>query len=317
MKKFFSVLLSIIFALSLLFTLLLSVVRFNFSYSTITDLAGQLLRPVSKAPSIEYHNDGLFHPGDAVITLASSNDDLADMDINEMVKKYLKENNVDMEPEVLADIISSPEVSQAVDKYAGEIVNYVTGESAELNIDPAEITNIVNVAIDKYEEATGDKVDRTGLEEEVAKSVNEVIPELTAALDEAKQENAESLDALKKVNTLLSVKVFVICIVVTVIFALIILLINRNVFTWFKYISIPMIVDGVILLACGIAAGSIVPVALNDAIKEFSLPGAVYDVLLGYIKKILAQINIYGIITAVLGVALCITGCVAGKKNKV
>ena len=70
MKKFFSVLLSILFALALLFTLLLSVVRFNFSYSTITELAGQLLRPVSAAPVIEYQDDGLFHPGDIKITYA-------------------------------------------------------------------------------------------------------------------------------------------------------------------------------------------------------------------------------------------------------
>ena len=315
MKKFFSVLLSILFALSLLFTLLLSVVRFNFSYSTITDLAGQLLRPAPKTSSIEYRNEGLFHPGDAVITLASSNDS-SDMDINEMISKYLKENNVDMEPEVLADIISSPEVSKAVDKYAGEIVDYVTGESAELNIDPKEITNIVNVAIDKYEESTGDKIDRTGLEEEVTKSVQEIVPELTVALDTAKKENAESLEALKTVNTLLSVKIFIICIAVTAVFALIILLINRNVFAWFKYISIPMIVVGAILLASGIVSAGIAPVALRDVIKEFSLPNQIYDVLIGYIKKIITQIDIYGAVTAAVGLGLCITGFAAGKNNK-
>ena len=314
MKKFFSVLLSILFALSLLFTLLLSVVRFNFSYSTISDLAGQLLRPAPKTSSIEYRNEGLFHPGDAVITLASSNDS-SEMDINEMISKYLKENNVDMEPEVLADIISSPEVSKAVDKYAGEIVDYVTGESAELNIDPKEITNIVNVAIDKYEESTGDKIDRTGLEEEVTKSVQEIVPELTVALDTAKKENAESLEALKTVNTLLSVKIFIICIAVTAVFALIILLINRNVFAWFKYISIPMIVVGAILLASGIVSAGIAPVALRDVIKEFSLPNQIYDVLIGYIKKIITQIDIYGAVTAAVGLGLCITGCVAGKKK--
>ena len=226
MKKFFSVLLSILFALALLFTLLLSVVRFNFSYSTITELAGQLLRPVSAAPVIEYQDDGLFHPGDIKITYAgyeeygdfdfSSVDlsqlDLANMDVNEIVKQYLDAVDMDVPPELVAEILSSPEVSEVVDKYAGEIVNYMTGASTELKIDPADISNVMNKAIDKYEEATGEVIDRTGLDEAVASGVEAMVPELTVAIDTAKEENAQVFDDIKKVNLFLSAKVYALCI---------------------------------------------------------------------------------------------------------
>ena len=50
MKKFLSVVLSILFAICLLGTLLLSVVRNNFSYSKLVKMAGQMMKPVSAAP---------------------------------------------------------------------------------------------------------------------------------------------------------------------------------------------------------------------------------------------------------------------------
>ena len=333
MKKFFSVLLSIIFALALLFTLLLSVVRFNFSYSTITELAGQLLRPVSAAPVIEYEDDGLFHPGDIVISYAAYDDygygdfdfssidlsqmDLTNMDVSEIVQQYLEAADVDVEPELIADILSSPEVSQAVDKYAGEIINYMTGASEELTIDPTELTTVMNKAFDKYEEATGEVVDRTGLDQMVAEGVENMMPELTATLDSAKEENAEALDILKKVNLLLSAKIFALCIGVCVLLALIIFLINMNIFACFKYISIPMMIDGLILFIAAIVAKGMVPGILSAAIADYGLPNNIYTVLWNYIRKILFDLEAYGIVATLLGVALCVLGFMLGKKKAV
>lgn len=331
MKKFFSVLLSILFTLALLFTLLLSVVRFNFSYSTITELAGQLLRPVSAAPVIEYEDDGLFHPGDIVITYAAYDDygygdfdfssidlsqmDLTNMDVSEIVQQYLEAADVDIEPELIADILSSPEVSQAVDKYAGEIINYMTGASEELKLDPAELTAVMNTAFDKYEEATGEVIDRSGLEEVVSQGVEDMMPELTATLDTAKEENAEAFTILKKVNLLLSAKIFVLCIVVCLVLALIIFLINMNIFVCFKYISIPVIIDGLILFIAALVSKGMVPGILSAAIAENGLPNSLYTVLWNYIRKILFDLEAYGIVTTLLGVVLCVLGFMLAKKK--
>lgn len=80
------------------------------------------------------------------------------MDINEIVQQYLDAANLDVEPEFVAEILASPEITQAVEKYSTEIINYMTGTSEELNIDPAEITKVINVSIDKYEAATGENL---------------------------------------------------------------------------------------------------------------------------------------------------------------
>ena len=289
------------------------------------------MRPVSAAPVIQYEDDGLFHPGDIKISYAYYDEDeygdfdfgsidlselgLTNMDVSEIVQQYLEAADIDVEPELVAEILSSPDVSQMVDKYAGEIIDYMTGASDELNINPQDITNVVNKAIDKYEEATGEVVDRTGLDEMVASGVEAAVPELTATLDTAKEENADVFEALKVVNTILSAKVFALCIGLCVLLAAIIFVINMNVLAMLRYISIPAMIDGLILFIGAIIASGIVPGLLSAVIEEYQLPESLYKVLWGYIAKILTQTKTYGVAATLLGVALCVLGFTLGKKK--
>ena len=322
MKKFFSILLSIIFALCLLATLVLSVVRFNFNTSTITEFATQIFK-VSKAPVIEYEDDGLFHPDQKIITYAQFNPDdfdlssidLTNMDINEIVQSYLNEYDVDVDPEVVAEILASPEITETVSQYADEIINYMTGASEELTIDPAQLTKVVNTAIDKYEEATGEVIDRTGLDEAISENVEAMVPELTATLDTAKEENAEAFEILRKVNIVLSVKVFIIAISICVVLALIIFLINMNVFVWFKYISVPAIVDGLLIFIATLVAKGIVPGILLAAITDAGLGDSVYSLIWKFVFAILKKFEVCGIVTTLIGVVLLCLGATLGKKK--
>ena len=328
MKKFFSVLLSIIFALCLLFTLVLSVVRFNFSTSKITELAGQVLKTVAVETSAQFQDDGLFHIEDRIISNASYGDydlggfdinsiDLSNMDINEIVQSYLDANDIDVDPEVVADILASPEITETVSLYADEIINYVTGASEEIKIDPAHLTNVVNKAIDKYEEATGEVVDRTGLEESIAEGIEMAVPELTATLDTAKEENAEVFDIIKKVNLVLSLKVWIICLAVCAVLAIIILLINRNIFVWFKYISIPAIVDGLLIFIAVLVAKGIVPEIMYKAITDAGISEEIYAVIRKYVIQLLTKLQNCGFVSTILGVILLTLGITLGKKKAV
>lgn len=327
MKKFFSIFLSILFTLCLLATLLLSVARANLSTSKITELASQVFK-IANAPVIEFEDDGLFHPEQKVITYAQFNPsdygdfdlssiDLTNMDVTEIVQSYLAENDIDVDPEVIAEILASPEITETVSQYADEIINYMTGVSDELNIDAEQITKVVNTAIDKYEVATGEVVDRTGLDEAISVNVEAMVPELTATLDSAKEDNAEVFDIIKKVNTVLSVKIFVLAICVCFVLALAIFLINMNIFVCFKYISIPAIINGLILFIAALVAAGIVPGMLKDIIAEYALPNAIYDVAMTFISAILSQIKLYGVIVTILGVILCVLGFMLGKKKPV
>ena len=328
MKKFLSILFSIVFAIALFLTLVLSIVRFNFSFSTISDLASQLLSPTAKTSSIQNSNSGLFYPEDKIIIYTDyqddfdlseidlSNIDLQNMDINEIVQQYLDAADLDVEPEFVAEILASPEVTQAVEKYSTEIINYMTGASEELNIDPAEITKVINVSIDKYEAATGEKFDRTGLDEAVASTVQEAVPEITTTLDTVKEENKEVFESIKIVQDILSPKFFALCIGVCVILALIIFLINMNVFALFRYISIPGIVVGLIFFISGLVCTSFLPDVLSSVITEFALPSNLYEVIWSLIAIFIAQFKTYGVISTLVGVALLSLGLTLGKSKK-
>lgn len=327
MKKFFSVLLSIIFAVALLGTLLLSVVRFNFSYSSITKIFSEMMRPVSAAPVM---NDGLFHPGHIRYSLAQYEDfgdfdfssvdlssiDLSNMDVNEIVQQYINATGVEVEPETISEILASPEVSEFVDKYVGEIVDYMTGVTDELNINPDDVLNVMNKSLDVYEEKTGEKVDRTGMKEAVVSGVAEAKTQVQASLDAVKEENAETFESLKYVNFVLSLKLFLICVGVCVLLALIIFLINMNVFAMFKYISIPSIVDGVILFLVAIVCTAVVPKIVPPLIADAGLPKGLFEGVWGYLLTILAQMKIYGIVSTLLGVAICVLGFKLDKKTE-
>lgn len=327
MRKFFSVLLSILFAVCFLITALLGIVRKDFSYSAITKMAGEILKPVSK---IEPVNDGLFHPGDVRYSLAAYEDygdfdisaldlssvDFTNLDVNELVQTYLDAAGVEVEPEFIAEVLASPEVSDFVDKYAGEVVSYMTGSSSELKIDAADIQKVMNKSLDMYEEHTGEVVDRTGLDQAIEESVALAQTEITAALDTAKEENADALAALKYVELILSLKIFLACIGVCVLLALILFLINRNVFSWLVYVFIPVFVDGILIFVAACTAQGVAPGLLSAALTDAGMPKGVYEGIWSYISIVLSHLKVCGIVCAVGGTVFWATGIALGKKTK-
>ena len=327
MKKFFSVLLSIVFALCLFATLLLAVVRFNFSYSTITNIASQMLKPVSKA-RLQQNESGLYYPGQNNATLAQfsfdesalknidfSSIDFSNLDVNQVVKSYLKEAGVDVDPEVVAEVLASPEAGAFIDKYADQVVNYMTGATDTLDVNTDDIKALMNKSLDIYEQRTGEVVDRSGMDKAIETSVKAALPEITASLDAAKEENAQFVDGIKKVNDILSLKTFILCVVVCALLALVIFLINMNVFAMFKYISIPAIADGALILLVGILCAALLPTALSMAAKEAGLPGGVYEAVWAYATIIFTQMKVWGAAAAICGVILCVLGFVLDKKK--
>ena len=331
MKKICSILLSILFAVCLLGTLLLSVVRNNFSYSKLVKMAGEMMKPVSK---IEPVDDGLFHPGDRKYSLAAyeeygdygdfdfsqldlSSIDLSNMDVNEIVQSYLDVAGVEVEPEFIAEVLASPEVSEFVDQYVGEIVDYVTGNSEELTINTDDILKVMNKSLDMYEEHTGEVVDRSGMKEAVESSVVEAKAAIQESLDVVKEENAESLESLKQIDFFLSMKFFLICAGVCLLLALLILLINRNIFAWLQYVFMPCFIDGVVLFIAACVAGGILPGVIKTALEAYTLPKGVYEGIWSLVSTILGQMKIYGIVAAVLGIGLFVLGTTLGKKSSV
>lgn len=322
MKKFLSVLLSILFAVALLGTLVLGIARTYVKPSIITDIAGELFKPVA----YEKHDNGLFYPDEWNVVqvvdyempegIDFSNIDLKSFDIAEIVNAFGEEYGFDVDDEFIAEILQDPETANLVNSYTNEILDYVTGTSTELNIDATVLEKVVNKSIDKYEAKTGEKIDRTGLSEVIQEGVAAAVPEITASLDEVKEENAADLANVKKVMDLMSLKTFIICLAVCVVLALLILLINKNIFVTFRFISIPAIVVGFLLFIAGILCGASLP-AVSTALKaEPGVPASIVDAIMKLVKLIVKSVKITGLVTDLVGVVLCVLGFTLYKNEK-
>lgn len=325
MKKFLSVLLSIFLTIALFITLLLGVVKEVAKPSVIKDLVMQ----AGKSVSVMEKNDGLYYPGQKILRTTQfdegfdfssfdlSSIDFTNLDIPSLIKEYATEFDYEIDEELIEEVLSDPETSKLLDKYSYEIIDYMTGTSDSLTIDSAEITSLVNKTIDKYEEKTGEVIDRTGLDEMITENISAASEEIVSALDEVKNENSEVIKDLKLVMDILSTKTFVICVLVCICFALLILIVNLNIFTTLKYLSISSLIAGILVVMVVVVANGSLSFATNLIMKEFELSQGLLDFAAGIIISILKKLMINGIVSAVAGLILLIVSIIFGNKKPV
>ncbi len=333
MKKLGSILLSIVFAICLLATLLLGIVREKLNVGTVMDLVADMLKPVA---TLDYPDTGLYYPeygkkistvqyeeyGFDLNSLDLSNIDLENLNINELVTQVLQENGVEVDAEFVAEVLEDKQSQEVLNKYVGQITEYVVGTRTELEIDATDVQNVVNNAIDKYEVATGEVVDRTGLNEMIETSVVEASTTLSQGLDEAKSEmiDEETMQLMQTgfqfIEKITAIKTLMLCIAVCVVLAALILLINKSFFGMCKYISIPGLIDGILIVSFGVLLYSIVPGIVEEIMTSYGISYGLASLplenLLVSIKKMTSTVGFIAIIISVVVGAL---GFVFGRKK--
>ena len=140
MKKFCSVLLSIVFALCLLAALMLTGIRSNLNYSKIINIAGQFLNPV--------------------------------------MEHYLNEENVKFDSEFVPDVLASEELKDFVNKYQDAVVDYIVDKNPELTFEHEDVKKIAEKGIELYVKHTGAYVDKSNLDAQINQYVSEIISDL-------------------------------------------------------------------------------------------------------------------------------------------
>lgn len=316
MKKVGSVLLSIVFAIALLCTLLLGIVRTEVNGGTIATLLSNML--VGKT-EVQVPDNGVYYPeyGKQIVPADYDFSDLGDLesfDVDTIIKGVSEEYGIDLSEEVVKEILNSPETVEFLNKYTEQVVDYMAGNTTEFAIDPEDVKKVVNNGITVYEKATGEKVDTTGLDEIIEAGIEEAAPAITQGLDEAKEEMGADLDVLKKVNILLSFKTFLVALGICIILAALIFVINMNVAAMMKYISIPGMVDGVLIFAAAFGIKAAIPFIKPEL--EDLLPANVIDAILKLIEKIASSINAVGMITFGVSIIILVVGIILGNKQK-
>ncbi len=323
MKKVFSVILALLFGIMLLATLCLGIVQKYVSFQTIIDLSKEL----TKATITEAPSTGLYHPGKSIVvptqyTIDTSGFDPSQIDLSSFSSESFDIDSLigqfagdaDIDYEFVGKILEDEDTVVFIDYFFAELFEYETGFTSELNFDVKKIETFVNKTIDKYEEYSGETVDRTGLSETILTTVEMTVPEIAAALDENKKENQASFEAFLPVIKILQPETLWCAIGICVVLILLILLINRNVAAWLKCIGLPAIIVGLILFVAVLIAFAIIPDASTLAILT-GIPASFSSPVMSLVTMILMTFRSTGILTAITGIALLVAGCIMGKKN--
>ena len=324
MKKFFSIILTILLTIMLFATLFLGIVRKYVSFQTIVDLSKEL----TKTAVTEIQPIGLYHPGQDTRVLAQYSVDpsafdlsqldlstmsLDQLDISSLVSQYA--GGADIDPDFLGQVLEDESTIEFEDYFVTTVVDYLAGVTTELNFDSDKIETFVNKTIDKYEDYSGEKVDRSGLSETISATVEMAAPQITAAVDDVKKENEADLAKLQPLLKLLKPETLYCAIGICAVLCLLILLINRNIATWLKYIGVSGIVSGLLLFIGVLVAFAIIPD--SNALADLTgIPTGLVSPVMKLITMILMTFRSTGIITGISGILLLTAGCILGKKKK-
>ena len=87
-----------------------------------------------------------------------------------------------------------------------------------------------------------------------------------------------------------------------------------NVFTMFKYVSIPGIIDGLILFIAGILCVVSLQ-TVYELLSENGVPLAAVEIIKPILTGIIKSVRFYGLVTLFVCIILCVIGFILGKKK--
>lgn len=227
---------------------------------------------------------------------------IIDLFVNDVYQASYVEHVDDNDLERIKKILTAPDNSYFVNKYAKEIVRYFTSSNTNLQIDSNDIKDFL---IPIY--GRGFKLDH---------SVDKVISTFTNDLENLKNEHPNAF-----VEELVFWYINIFLIAVCVLLAVILLVINKNVFAMFRFLSIPAIVDGIlIIILANICADSFLTKIYNyfwdynvwnmTTLTEFyaDADAKLYILRVYVVNWLLKKISISGLITALCGLVLYLLG---------
>lgn len=268
MKKTLSAIFSILFAFSLLTSLFLLVIKKNVNEKTIMDLLSN--------DNLSYQYNDTYLGNSSSVSLMSNT--YTSIDSNE-INKVVKFDNLD--DDLIKEILDDKEINDFVEKYYNEIINYMTGKTEQFKFDRDKVDDIIDKVITKYEEKTGEVVDRDDINKEISSAITDI--------EDAVVKVKESGPAIKFVAKLFGNTMLYISIGLTFLFALCIFISNRSITVTLKYLSIPAIIVGVILLILGLIISIIDINEIQNVLNSLS-----------------SDFKLYGIISFAIGIICCL-----------
>lgn len=214
MKKFISILFSLLFIISLIGTIFIGILRNVILGSTF-------LTNVHALSTEEINLDNL-----------KEMQKFSKKDFHEYFDQYLKEEN--LPTELIDEIVDQQNYKAILEDFVKDYTNYTLGNGEKPKIPEEKIQSILDDGIKAYEEKTGEKVDT----ELSTKIVKEVTKEVNNALEEISDNDVLN----KSVQILFSDRLFFLLFGVTILLVILLIIVQKR--KAFSYIGTSMSIAG-------------------------------------------------------------------------
>lgn len=215
---------------------------------------------------------------------------------DEAMDKAFKETGFEEE---ISEYIDTKDLQKAVEEYLKDYIGYQLGEESMPTINSPEVNKILDKAIDKFEEKTGEKIDRS----DVDKALEEFDTNLAKNDKISSQVDSQTLEAMKFIYIISTSKALIIGLIIALIVLIaIVFLLNMNVTSTIAYLISAFLINGICII--------VIPIAMK-------LLGSSLNAAEDLINTLSKPFYIYGMISIGISILLIITNIIIKivKKN--
>lgn len=263
LKKLSSGLFSTIlfFLISLLATLLLT--RTIINSNTINDILNILMT-----------NNNETINTDEIDIVDNKEEDI----VGTILEEVLNETSI---PNEVIDYLENEEITEFVNEYINQSLQYLIGIEQMPSLNSEEFNTIINNAIEEYESATGNQVDK--------EEINNMIVEADEALSAIEIPSNPYTDTIRKVLRICFDNRTLYLLIALTLICIIIIVMLSGVITTLKRIGVILVINGVLFTAYSLL---------------ISFLGNTNEIINGTLKTIIHHINTYGYSMFGVGVGL-------------
>ncbi len=204
------------------------------------------------------------------------------------------------------DVVKDKAFKRIIGKYLGSMFVHGVAGTEVVYPTKGEIVNFIHTNYARFKKVTEFPEDYD--QEEITRIVNENYKNVKYELDELskdiKWDKISNVDLLKQImttKTILLIGGLVLCIVLLILF-------RKSLYIWLKWVGIPTIINGLILLTGGFIGKEIIKLFADFSNYDFILNPIVNDIL--------KNMRIFGIIEIVLGIIALVVYFVISKNSK-
>lgn len=144
-------------------------------------------------------------------------------------------------PSELIDYIESEEVNNYINEYITQYFEYTIGMAEMPSLDSPEFNELINTGVEKYEQATGNKIEK--------EEINSIITKIDQTVAEVEIPSNEYIDGAKKVLRICFDNRTLYLMIGIILINLIILIVLAGFRSMFKRLSVILVIDSIILFA--------------------------------------------------------------------